>query len=113
MKKHSAWIGAAGCTFAAVGLTLVFGNLPFKTVLPFFFLSIIILVAIRFGNLAGILGTLAATFIFATFLFQPTPSPLVDDVVARDHLIWMFLIGVILSDLLGAYTVPGSRNKRL
>ena len=33
--------------------------MSFKTFLPFFFLGVIILIAIRFGNRAGIVGTLA------------------------------------------------------
>jgi K+-sensing histidine kinase KdpD len=84
--------------------------MSFKTFLPFFFLGVIILIAIRFGNRAGIVGTLAAALVFATFLFEPTLSPLVEDTAARDHLIWMLLIGIILSDLLGAYTIPAAKN---
>jgi len=72
-----------------------------------------VLVAIRFGKAAGIIGTFAAALVFAVFLFRPTLSPLVEDVSARDHLIWMLLIGVILSDLLGAYTVIGTKDKHL
>lgn len=110
-RRWAWWIGAGSCTFAAAILSLLFSYTSFKTLLPFLFLGVIILVATRFGKIAGILGTLAATLIFATFLFQPTLSPLVEDAVARDHLIWMVLIGIILSDLLGTHTAAGSGAK--
>ena len=92
-------------------LSVVFSHGPFKTLLPFLFLAVIVVVASRFGNVAGILGTLASALVFSTFLFQPTLSPFVENAVARDHLIWMLLIGVILSDLLGAYAIPSTRNR--
>lgn len=107
------WVGVASCTLAAALLSLAFSHTSLKTLLPFLFLAVIIAVAIRFGNVAGIVGTIAAALIFAIFLFQPTLSPLIENPEARDHLIWMLLIGVILSDLLGAYTIAGTKNKHL
>jgi K+-sensing histidine kinase KdpD len=51
--------------------------------------------------MAGVLGTIAIALIFATFLFEPRFNLTVADMAARSHLIWMVLIGMIVSGLLG------------
>jgi K+-sensing histidine kinase KdpD len=91
--------------------TALFNDSSFARLLPLLFLGVIVFVAIRFGSVAGILGTLAAGLIFAIFLFQPTPSPFVEDPISRNHLVWMLLIGVVVSELLRTYSVPGSHKK--
>ncbi len=69
-------------------------------------------VAIHFGNIAGVLATITAAMIFAVFLFEPWLSLAVRDSVARDRLIWMVLIGIIISDLLGPHNLrPTTRRK--
>jgi hypothetical protein len=46
------------------------------------------------------------------FLFEPWLSLAVRDSVARDRLIWMVLIGIIISDLLGPHNLrPTTRRK--
>lgn len=101
MKRRTAsWVGAGACTLAAAIATPLFSESSFQRLLPFLFLVVIALIAIRFGNIAGVVGTFAAAVIFATFLFRPTPSLLVEDSISRSNLIWMLLIGVVISDLL-------------
>lgn len=73
----------------------------FDTALPFCFLAVILFVAVRFGVLAGTLGTLFAEAIFAVFLFEPLHSVVVQNQIARTNLLWMFLGGLALSDLFG------------
>jgi K+-sensing histidine kinase KdpD len=110
-RRTASWIGAGGCTIAAAVATLIFNRTSFERMLPLSFLAVIVLIAIRFGKVAGIVGTLAAASVFATFLFQPTLSFLVEDAASRNQLVWMLLIGVVASDLLGPHTVPRTRNK--
>ena len=104
-------MGAGACAIAASLATPFFNDTSVRTLVPFIFLAVIVFIAIRFGSIAGMLGTIAAALIFSIFLFKPIPSPFVEDPAARSHLIWMVLIGVILSDLLGAYTVAGTHRK--
>lgn len=111
MKRRTAsWLGAAACAVAASLTIPFFNDTAVRTLVPFIFLAVIVFVAIRFGNIAGMLGTLAAALIFSIFLFKPIPSPFVENPAARNHLIWMVLIGIV-SDLLGAYSSPGPQKR--
>ena len=113
-RLQSAFTGAGCCAVAAAGLSPVISQTHFTSFTPLIFLSVIFLVAARFGNFAGMIGTLAAALIFEIFLFEPRFSLLVDDPGARSHLIWMVVLGLIVSDLLGAYSVgEGHRKKHL
>ncbi len=89
------------CAVAAALATLLFYESSYKTALPFAFLAIIAGTAILFGRLAGALGTVIASLVFASVLFEPRPSLAVDDPVAKAHLAWMAAVGVVLSDLIG------------
>jgi len=71
MQWVPAATSAALCTAAAACLTPLFHASSFRPFLPLLFLGVIVLVAIRFGRLAGMLGTVAAALIFAEFLFEP------------------------------------------
>jgi K+-sensing histidine kinase KdpD len=97
----TATLGALLCSVLAAGLTLLFYASTFKTLVPFLFIAPILLVALRFGSTAGVLGTIAAALIFASSLFEPRLSLVVRDLAARSNLIWMVLLGLIISELLG------------
>jgi len=58
-------------------------------------------------------GTLLAVMIFALFL-HPRWSLAISDPASTRHLIEMLVIGIILSDLFGAYSLPQKRpsNRR-
>jgi len=108
--KVSFRVGAATCAATAALAALSFHGSPFQTALPFAFLAIIVAVAILFGRLAGVIGTAIAGLIFASILFDPSPSLAIDDPVAKAHLIWMVVIGVAVSDVIGrrrVAAVPG------
>lgn len=91
-------LGTICCTVVAAGLIPLFNASSAKSFLPIPFLLIIVLVAFRFGRAAGVLGTLMAAFLFAYYLFEPVGLA-VGDPVAKGHLIWMLVIGIVISDL--------------
>jgi len=99
--RVSSRAGGLSCAVAAALATLLFYESSYKTALPFAFLAIIAGTAILFGRLAGALGTVIASLVFASVLFEPRPSLAVDDPVAKAHLAWMAAVGVVLSDLIG------------
>ena len=95
-----------------MGLTPIVSETPFSTFLPLAFLVIIVVVASRFGNFAGMIGTITAALVFCIFLFEPRFSLLISDPAARNHLIWMVIIGVVISDLLGAYAATDKNTRK-
>jgi K+-sensing histidine kinase KdpD len=104
MKRWmSSSIGVASCaTLAACTIPFFYASSD-KTVLPLIFLGIVVMVAIAFGNLAGVLGTVVAAALFALFLFEPRWSISIQDATAKDHLIWMVILGIVLSELFGRF----------
>lgn len=102
-------VGAFCCTALAIGVVGLFdqANLD-EALLPLLFLVVIVPIAIRFGNIAGIVGTVISGLIFASFL-KPKWSLAIADPASRHHLIWMLVIGIVLSDLLGAYSLHRHR----
>lgn len=111
-RLRSVLLGAGCCGVAAAGLSPIISQTRFSSFAPLIFLVVIFLVATRLGNFAGMFGTLSAALVFAVFLFEPRFSLLINDVAARDHLIWMVVLGVVISDLLGAYAVRDKRENR-
>ena len=94
-------IGVVICGWSAALLCLLFPMHGWKIEVPVAFLSIIVLVALRCGVAAGVLGSIVAALIFAYFLYQPIGSVAVDNQSARQSLSWMVLGGLVLSYLLG------------
>ena len=80
--------------------------------MPFLFLAMVIFVAVHFGTLAGVVGTIAAALIFAGFLFEPRMSLAVRDSAAKSNLIWMIIAGIAASDLLGHSAKETSSNNK-
>jgi K+-sensing histidine kinase KdpD len=111
-RWQSASVGAGCCAIAAAGLTPVISQTPFTSLAPLVFLVVIFFVAARFGNFAGMCGTLTGALVFAVFLFEPRFSLVIADAASRNHLIWMILIGLVASDLLGAYAVRGKNENK-
>jgi len=96
-------LGTSLCVLAASILTLVVRSVPDKGFVPLVFLCVILFIALRFGSAAGMLGTIGAAVIFAEFLFEPFLSIRVSDPVQKNRLIWMFVIGLIVSELAGIH----------
>lgn len=95
-------LGSASIALVAGSLIPLFYSSSIKSFLPIAFLLIIIAAALLFGRTAGVLGTIAAGFLFAYFLFEPEGLA-ISDPVAKQHVIWMLILGVALSDLLNRY----------
>jgi len=93
-------LGAVICAWsAAVVCIILHGHYAGNTV-PVAFLAIVVLVAIRFGTAAGVLGSTISALIFACFLFQPMGTVSVQDPAARMNLAWLILGGLACSYLL-------------
>lgn len=92
-------IGGLICAVTALGSCMLAAGHPWKVWVPLFFTGVLLLTALRFGAHAGVLGTLAATLVFAEFLFRPVGSLRMASAVARSNLGWMLLIGIALSFL--------------
>jgi K+-sensing histidine kinase KdpD len=90
----NAAIGILASTISASLLIVVTRDTSYRPMIPLFFIVVIVIVALRFGMLASSLGALAATMLFAYFLFSPVGSFRVQKGEARTNLVWMLLVGV-------------------
>jgi K+-sensing histidine kinase KdpD len=95
-------IGFVLCGFAASLLAILFWNSQYQIVAPVLFTFVIVAVAVRFGRVVGILGTLFGAALFALWLYPPFGSLHVSTQQARGSLNALLLGGLALSYLLGA-----------
>jgi K+-sensing histidine kinase KdpD len=103
-------VGALVCAISALLLIVISESTRLnEAILPLLFVIVVVPVAVRFGNLAGACGTVLATLIFASF-FRPRWSLAISDPTATKHLIEMLVLGIVLSDLFGAYSLPQTRT---
>jgi K+-sensing histidine kinase KdpD len=102
-------IGGLVCGIAAVGLSAAAGGHEWKNIVPLLFTTVLLAIAALFGSRAGILGTVLAGVIFASFLFGPTGNIQVANEAARANLGWMMLIGIGFSFL---FAPPSSGIRR-
>lgn len=82
-----------------------------REVVPIAFIVVVVLVAIRYGATAGILGSFVGAAIFAGWLYAPTGSFRIHEAAARDRLGWMLLAGISLSYLLAAPALSDRDHK--
>jgi K+-sensing histidine kinase KdpD len=94
-------VGAASCTAVAGCLVPVFSGTKLSPAVPLLFLLVILYVALRFGNIAGIIGTVCAALVFASILFEPRPSLAISSPLERNLLFSMVILGVCASELFG------------
>jgi hypothetical protein len=64
-------IGFVLCGFAASLLAILFWNSRYQIVAPILFTVVVVAVAMRFGRVVGILGTLFGAALFAIWLYPP------------------------------------------
>ncbi len=98
-RLMDAAVGAAISGLAAIGATMVAESHPWKDMVPLVFTVVLLMVAALFGVRAGVIGTVLAALVFATFLLTPTGSLNVANDSARSNLGWMLLIGLAFSFL--------------
>ena len=96
----SSLIAAACCTLAAVCVLPLFWAHSLHPLAPLFFLLVISYIAMRFGDIAGVVGTIGAAFVFAYFLFEPRGLA-ISSPLERSRLVSMIIIGLLMSELLG------------
>jgi K+-sensing histidine kinase KdpD len=99
LPMADAAIGGALCAIAAVVASIVASGHSWKTLVPLAFTFVLLLNARLFGTRAGLVGTVLAALVFASWLFSPTGSIQVASDSARANLGWMLLIGVGFSFL--------------
>jgi hypothetical protein len=94
-------IGAVACNLAAVSLVAIFWTSPDRSLVPLIFLFVISYIALRFGHIAALIGTIGAAFLFASVLFEPRPSLAMSNPIQRDLLYSMVIVGICASEILG------------
>lgn len=92
-------VGVLFITGAAYFLSKVFAAYDAKVFVPLWFVGLLVALALRYGILVGVVGSLLSAAIFATTLFSPTGSLWINDLTARRNLAWMVLGGIALSYL--------------
>lgn len=102
-------LGSLVCALAAMALSAAANGHTWKNIAPLIFTAVLLIIAGLFGSRAGIIGTVVAAIIFASFLFSPVGNIQVADESARGNLGWMMLIGIGFSFL---FAPPGSRLRR-
>lgn len=101
--------GTVTCIVVAGVFAFLFQSSHFKDFVPFLFIPIVGLVALRFGTWSGVICTVACVLIFADFLFAPFYTLRVNDFEERNSLVWMVIGGLALSEVLGAQP-PADRD---
>lgn len=111
-SRTSKWVaGAVLCTVAAAAMTAIFADNAARGILPLVFLAVITLVALYFGVVAGMIGSICAAVVFAIFLFPPIGSPLVDNLAERSNVAWMLLGGIAISYFFAPYPPHNPRDQ--
>lgn len=95
------FVGAASCTLAAASLVPAFSTSAYRPLVPFILVIVISYIALRFGNIAGVAGTICSALLFATILFEPRSGLAISNSIERNRLISMVILGGCVSELLG------------
>src|SRR5581483_5074015 len=99
-----AWFGIAACVAVTSALIPVLFRMSvaFPSLLPLLFLLTIFCVALRFGNRAGILATIAAALLLEFLIYKPVLGLVVNNSVAGEYTVSiMLLLGICSSVLFG------------
>jgi K+-sensing histidine kinase KdpD len=102
-------LGAVICAWSAALTCILLHGREVGAALPVAFLAIVVLVAIRFGTAAGVLGTAVSAILFAIFLYRPMGALSVNSTAARTNLAWLVLGGLACSYLIAPV---GSERER-
>jgi K+-sensing histidine kinase KdpD len=92
------WVFGTAISVGLATLLIFLGRATHQSALiPVLFLVVTMLCARYFGIVAGILGSIAATSLFALFLFKPYGSFAIDDPKGLPDLALMLFAGIALS----------------
>jgi K+-sensing histidine kinase KdpD len=91
--------GASLCTAAAALVALCLRATTLRAAVIFPFLLVVIFVALRFGAVAGIVGTSISAAIFSRFMLPPLGSFAIQDPSAKENLLWFLVAGISLGYL--------------
>ena len=109
--RHSQDVyGVALCGAAATLLAVSLRTTSLRVAVIFPFLLVVIFVAIRFGAVAGMVGTSVAAIVFSCFMLPPLGSFSIEDQDARQRLIWFVIAGISIGYLF-APVPPDKREK--
>ncbi|HUN87993.1 MAG TPA: DUF4118 domain-containing protein [Terriglobales bacterium] len=103
-------LGVVIAAWSAALLCFVFRGRNSSAIIPLAFLLVVILVALRFGALAGMLGSASAAVIFAFFLYRPIGFR-VEDPAAKMNLAWLVVGGLACSYLLAPERPNSQRHQ--
>jgi K+-sensing histidine kinase KdpD len=109
LRRIDSLVGSVLCAIVALVVSALAAGHSWQVWVPLVFSTVLLLTAWFFGLRAGIMGTLLAAVIFATFLFAPLGSVRVANEAERANLGWMLLIGIAFS-LLFAPVTSGFRR---
>ncbi len=90
------------CSAMSAALCFTLRHSAIENAVPLLLIPIVVWVALRFGVLAGVLGTVVSALIFAMYLFPPLHHAAVSDPHQKNSLGWLLLGGIALSGLFGA-----------
>ena len=116
LKRQQLWrwirvlAGLSLCVASALAISASNVLHPWRLALPLAFVVVLVLLALRYGLLVGVLGAPLTALIFAYFLFPPLHSFDVENEVAKSNLGWMVLGAVVISYLLTPQN-PGMHKK--
>ena len=99
-------IGAVISNLAAASFVAIFWASPHRSLVPLIFLVVVSYVALRFGHIAALIGTIGAALLFASVLFEPRPSLAMSNPIERDLLFTMVILGICASEILGRQRSP-------
>ena len=102
-------IGTGICGLAALGASALSVGHTWQNTVPLVFIAVLFVIARLFGARAGVLGSVLAALIFASFLYSPLGRISVTNESARGNLGWMLLIGIGFSFL---FAPPTSSFRR-
>jgi K+-sensing histidine kinase KdpD len=109
--RHSQVVyGTALCGGAAALLAICVRTTMLRASVIFPFLLVVIFVAIRFGAVAGMVGTSLAAVVFSCFMLPPIGSFSIEYPVAKQNLLWFVVAGISLGYLFGP--VPPDQGKK-
>ena len=97
-KSSAKWLFGTSISvaIAAVLVVLVRGSAR-SSLVPIFFIFVVVVCARYFGLLAGIFGSIGASALFALFLFQPYGTLRVNNHEALSNLGLLLFAGIALS----------------